>query len=370
MGLFAKSKVKDDNQSDSNETGVNLPDESEDRDYYIACMQSINDNIKEFSFDLKDIGAEKFKYHLDDLLYEFANEENEKEQDKIFIRYQKIIKAFIQRKKHYFDEKEDEFKNIVYLLTEGIIFFNKDNQEFNDSIFEHSSQLLDLESLDDIKKIKSVIKQEVGQIRNEVQVKSDNDAKRLKKLSQEVQVLRENLEKAETASMTDKLTGVYNRLAFDVHMKQRIDKFGVILSSFSIMMIDIDNFKSVNDTYGHLVGDKVIVETVNAAKANLRSDDFMARYGGEEFVIVLGRASLKNAMKMAEKVCRAIEKQPFVIDASKPDEILPFTVSIGVSSVRDGDSCLSIIDRADKALYQAKRTGKNKAVSEKELSAD
>ncbi len=369
MGLFRKGdkEVENNNEPESEEIEIRLKDYKGNEGYYLLCMLSLNKTIKEFSFQLEEINADSFQKHLDDLFKAFIAEKNELKQEQIFERYIKIIKSFIGRKKEYYKEKEEEFKSIVKLLTEGITVLNSRNQDFNKNLFEHSSKLMELDKLDNIKKIKKILKQEVDQIRSAVKEKEENDAKRLRKLSQEVMVLRDDLEKAETASITDKLTGANNRHAFDSHIKNRVEMYGLVWAGFSTMMIDIDNFKSVNDTYGHLTGDKVIAEAVKAAQSFLRKDDFMARYGGEEFVIILDGASLKNAITKAKMICEAIAKLSVVIDEAKPEKVLNFTVSIGVSAVRDGDTELTIIDRADKALYKAKQTGKNRVVHEKEL---
>lgn len=371
MGLFSKKKdAAVNNKLDSKQTNIKQNDCAEKDGYYQTYMQTLNDNIKDFSFDLEDLNADNFKGHLDELLSTFILEQNEKKQDEVFKRYDKVIKAYIGRKKRYFNEKEDEFKNIVKLLTEGITYFNDGNQEFNNNINKHSSKLLEIDKLDNIKTIKKVLKDEVEQIKTTVKEKADKDAKRIKKLSQEVKVLREDLAKAETASFTDKLTGAFNRHAFDLHMKKRIDTFGLVLSTFAVMMIDIDNFKLVNDTYGHLEGDKVIAETVKSARSFLRQHDFIARYGGEEFVIVLDGSSLKNGIIKAEKIREAIEKLSLVLNRDKFEENFKFTISIGVSAMHDGDTGETILERADKALYQAKRSGKNKVVHELDLKND
>lgn len=371
MGLFGKSKdteVGDEKfDADASRLEFKVKKYSEESGYYRSCIETLNENIKEFSFDIEEIGASKFKNHLDDLLKTFVSGEKIDKLEDVFKRYIKVVKGFIVRKKRYFEEKEAEFKHIVKLLTEGITVLNEGNNEFNKSIFEQSTKLLEINELDNIKQIKKVIKNEVMQMRSVIKEKADNDAKQLKLLSKEVTILKKDLEKAETASITDKLTGTHNRLAFDLHMNKLIDKYGVILTSFSIIMIDIDNFKSVNDTYGHLVGDKVIIATVNAAQSFLRKGDFMARFGGEEFVIVLTGASAKNAVAKGNDICGAIRKVNFVIDKKEPEKLLKFTASLGVSTLQDGDSVTGIIDKADKALYQAKRTGKDKVVHFSEL---
>ena len=141
----------------------------------------------------------------------------------------------------------------------------------------------------------------------------------------------------------------------------------IIWNPTSLMMCDLDNFKQINDTHGHIVGDRVLKCFIQECKTMFRNDDFISRYGGEEFAIILPGLSLKKAFKRADSFCRILSGKLYLIDSSRPDERIGFTVSIGVSELRKKDTVEEFIDRADQALYKAKRTGKNRAVSEKEV---
>jgi diguanylate cyclase (GGDEF)-like protein len=147
-----------------------------------------------------------------------------------------------------------------------------------------------------------------------------------------------------------------------------VDRNTVSPVPFSLLMLDIDNFKRINDTYGHPVGDRVILAVVQQCKGLIRKDDFLARYGGEEFAIILPAASLRHGSKKARAICKAIAVMRYPLDSQAPHTILSFTVSIGVSTCRPGDTVASIVERADKALYEAKRLGKNRVVSEKQVA--
>jgi diguanylate cyclase (GGDEF)-like protein len=122
-------------------------------------------------------------------------------------------------------------------------------------------------------------------------------------------------------------------------------------------MLDIDNFKPLNDTYGHDFGDYVLIHVCNIVRETLRSDDFFARYGGEEFVIVLPKTDIGSAFDVGKKICRQIEKSR----AKMGDKVVSVTISIGLTEVHEEDTTLyDLINRADKKLYQAKRNGKNR----------
>jgi diguanylate cyclase (GGDEF)-like protein len=122
-------------------------------------------------------------------------------------------------------------------------------------------------------------------------------------------------------------------------------------------MIDIDNFKALNDTFGHLEGDKVLIEIAKIMKKETRESDIVARYGGEEFVIILSGTDKEGAKVVAERIRNAVENHKFIIKGRK----ITVTISIGVSTYPlDADMKMEIIRCADKALYQAKGEGKNK----------
>ena len=122
------------------------------------------------------------------------------------------------------------------------------------------------------------------------------------------------------------------------------------------MMLDIDHFKKINDTYGHLAGDFVLKEIAKIIKDSIRKSDICGRFGGEEFVIVLPNTKLSGAMKLAERIRETIQNHTFDFNGKK----INVTVSIGITSVGVNDSYESLISRADEALYEAKEKGRNR----------
>ena len=157
-------------------------------------------------------------------------------------------------------------------------------------------------------------------------------------------------------SLTDPLTQAGNRIALEHSLRHTIDVSKRYNSPLSVLLIDIDRFKQVNDTYGHQAGDFIIQETANALGGTSRTADRLFRYGGEEFVIILHKTDLKGAFVIAERLRAKIAGEAFVY--KKQD--IPITVSIGCSSFSTNDSQESILQRADAALYEAKNEGRNR----------
>ncbi len=157
---------------------------------------------------------------------------------------------------------------------------------------------------------------------------------------------------AEELSVTDTLTKIYNRLYLDRILELELQRSQRYRTSLSIILLDIDNFKSVNDIYGHQVGDKVLQEISQILKINIRKTDTLGRWGGEEFLLILPNTDKNVAIILAEKIRHAIESYKFSVVKRK-------TGSFGVSSCKKDDTSDSLINRADEALYKAKASGRN-----------
>jgi two-component system, cell cycle response regulator len=164
-------------------------------------------------------------------------------------------------------------------------------------------------------------------------------------------------EEARRLSLTDGLTNLWNRRQFELRAlqeRERAIRFG---ERFAVVLIDLDGFKAVNDTHGHLVGDMVLVETANRLATHTRDVDTVARFGGEEFVLLLPQTDAAGALRVAEKVRAELAAKPVDTDAGP----LPVTLSAGVAShPDDGDSLDELLATADEALYAAKAAGKNR----------
>ncbi len=159
----------------------------------------------------------------------------------------------------------------------------------------------------------------------------------------------------ERLSITDKLTNVFNRRKLDEELNKEFERAKRYNQSLSIMLMDIDFFKKVNDTYGHQTGDNVLQTVANLLKENIRKSDTLGRYGGEEFMIVCPQSHKEEVFLLAEKLRKRVESFVF-------DEVQTLTISIGVA-MNDGDKLAQdIVKKADEALYQAKQEGRNKVI--------
>lgn len=161
-----------------------------------------------------------------------------------------------------------------------------------------------------------------------------------------------NEQKLENLATIDGLTGLCNRLKIENNVNEEVERAERYKRGLSVILLDIDNFKSVNDDYGHHIGDAVLREFSSILKNGIRKVDAVGRWGGEEFLIILPETGIEEAKNVAEQVRSEIENHLFTVVKQK-------TSSFGVSEYIQGDNSRSIINRADKALYKAKEYGKN-----------
>lgn len=173
--------------------------------------------------------------------------------------------------------------------------------------------------------------------------------------------LRSNVQAAIELAAVDPLTGLNNRRYLETHLASLIDQAAHKGRPLTLMILDIDHFKSVNDTYGHDAGDEVLKHFARRVRRVVRSADLICRMGGEEFVIVMPDTALNIATKVAERVRSAIESEPFRIDQA--GHTIPVTTSIGIAERGADANADALMRRADKALYESKSSGRNRVTA-------
>lgn len=160
----------------------------------------------------------------------------------------------------------------------------------------------------------------------------------------------------EEKSVLDGLTKAFNKANMNLILEKLLYNALRYKDDLSLILLDIDHFKKINDTYGHLAGDLVLIELANIIRESIRKSDIFGRIGGEEFLIALPNTKIVGALKFAKRLKNSIEKKEFIFDNKK----IYITVSMGITSIQSDDSLYSFLSRADEALYDAKRKGRNR----------
>lgn len=185
----------------------------------------------------------------------------------------------------------------------------------------------------------------------------------LTRRNEEIGALRFELERAEQAVSTDPLTGIGNRRLFDKALRHTVVEAVENGEPLSLLLLDIDHFKQFNDTFGHQVGDLVLRLVAGKLKDSVKGRDLPARYGGEEFAILLPHTPLSGAAALAEQIRGEIAARRVQLKGNAKD-LGVITLSIGAATYRPGESLTAFVERADQALYAAKRAGRNRVVVE------
>jgi diguanylate cyclase len=176
---------------------------------------------------------------------------------------------------------------------------------------------------------------------------------------QQVEKLHQELQSARGEALTDPLTGILNRRGFEINANRTFADQATLDKGLCLLMLDIDHFKKINDTYGHLFGDKVIRAIAATLKSKVRGEDSVARIGGEEFAVMLPETDISGARTVAENIRQSIEKGK-IRRLDTQEQIGGITLSIGIAAYTGGVSVVDMLDQADKALYVSKNSGRNK----------
>jgi diguanylate cyclase len=185
----------------------------------------------------------------------------------------------------------------------------------------------------------------------------------LRGASREVQALRNDLEEARRQAMSDPLTSVANRKAFDERLAREMAAASASGSDLALLLLDIDHFKRFNDSFGHVIGDEALKLVAQTLVAGVKGRDMVARYGGEEFAVILPATSLAHALGLANGLGAAVKGRRMLLKSTGRD-LGRITVSLGVARYRPGESASDLVRRADAALYAAKDRGRDMACDE------
>lgn len=255
-------------------------------------------------------------------------------------------------------ETLDKAERIVGDTLSGVdnVFdtFKESNQLFTGSLQNINTDVLDAVEVDEFKGL-------LASVINEAQrMVSENHAleKKLEKSSLTMQELKQEMEIIREEAYTDSLTGIPNRKKFDLEVIRLVAEARDEDTDVSIIFIDIDHFKSFNDTYGHQIGDQVLRLVAKAFRECLKGQDFFCRYGGEEFVIVVPKTPLEGAGRIAE-ILRESIMQKDIKNKITNETLTRVTISAGVAQLRANEEVEKWIARADNALYKAKKQGRN-----------
>jgi diguanylate cyclase (GGDEF)-like protein len=265
-------------------------------------------------------------------------------------------------------EQRKQVKDLIGVVMTTLRTASRGSDDFAERLSGFSSQVEKAENPEDILAVKEAILKESRALSIDIatmkeQFESVNDT--VRKAHAQIAKLQNELVKTKSLSLIDPLTAVPNRRGFDDWVERVLRTSDQGLVPFAFMVFDIDHFKRVNDTYGHMSGDQVLREVSARIVKTVRDGDFVSRFGGEEFCVALPGGSLKEGIRVAGRILDAIRGTPIDIGTSA----ITINASVGLSEHRDGETMEEIFERSDRALYLAKETGRDKVCTELDVEA-
>jgi diguanylate cyclase len=295
------------------------------------------------------------------ILDEFAQElmdPNRIDHEKILFRLRQFFSSYRVSEYTYVRKTLDDFKSIVWDFVDQLAEDFRMDRAADAEMQASLSQLKEAVESDSIDQVRAKSREFIDFYIEHQSKKDERRTKRISNIKKNLTAVKQQLVEANRNMMVDHLTQAFNRRSFDQRLKEHLQLFELSRIPVSLIILDIDFFKKINDSYGHDVGDFVLKQFTRILQTSFsRDSDFVARIGGEEFAVILPEHAIEHAIIKAEKAMAAIRKEVIVYGEGKT---LTFTVSMGIAQVLVGETADQWIKRADSALYESKHTGRDR----------
>jgi diguanylate cyclase (GGDEF)-like protein len=263
----------------------------------------------------------------------------------------------------YYTTREAEFTEIVTILRDAAKVAIGASAEFNSQVAASSERFEKLALVEDLRDLKRRLVSEVGSLRHAVEEKQKRDDRAYAQLTTRVEVLQSRLTEVEEEASLDALTQIANRGRFQKTLAHMVDYARTHGTPLSLAMLDVDNFKAINDRHGHPIGDRVLICAARWLAKGIRQTDFVARYGGEEFAVLLGNATVSQVEERLKTLLENVGASSYEYELLGKKEQVRFTLSCGLADLQPEETAEDFVKRTDEALYEAKRRGKNRVVA-------
>ena len=326
---------------------------------YATRLDAIGESIVAAS-DATDVSDTR--HRLFEMIFQYISETNN-DREKVTLFIQEIVTKIFEIEKKLASsyahasslyEAEKGFEDVLINEMKSLAVSSNISASLEDLKKQISQRLTSIDSALQKKQMADKV------IRTATQKNREAFKSGFVRLKKELNDATRYSEELEKKLNKDQLTGAFNRRAYDKMIEDEMARFKRYGTCFSLLLIDADHFKRVNDNYGHAAGDKCLKEIIHRTLPLLRKNDMLARYGGEEFAVIMPGTDINGAVEAAEKIRKNIEKISFIYKQQK----VQITVSIGVTQAMEGDqTSKDLFERADVGVYQAKEQGRNKVVA-------
>ncbi len=252
------------------------------------------------------------------------------------------------------EDLRNELQALVTTVYKSVAEISGESTGLSDTLVDSAGLISQAGSVDEIKEVISKVVSDTRQFGE----KSAQLGARFEAAQEEMESMRELLSSLQSEVRRDELTGIPNRKAFDEMLTKQISLGSRQKRPFSLLMIDIDHFKNVNDTFGHLIGDEILKFMAGRIESRLRTEDMVARFGGEEFTAILPETVAADAFHLAYELCKYFAKTSLK-RGTEPKNVGKVTISVGIAEFKGEETPKELLARADQALYKAKNSGRN-----------
>lgn len=338
----------------SSPADADVPSQSVDEER--GTLLFVLDAYSKHLFDTDGSTVRKTRETFDELMKEYIKNNPEKN-TKILFRIRQFFSSHRIEEYTYVQKTFDDFRAIIWEFVDHLGEEVSAGTREESEIGVHLKTLRDAVEMNSIELLKKSSREFIDKY---VEIQTRKDQRKEKTISsfkKNLQVIKKKLSDTQDLAKKDHLTGAMNRKSFDEAIKKQMSLFKLSKNPVTLMSLDIDHFKKINDAYGHDMGDHILKEFVKILQdAFSIESQSVCRVGGEEFIVILPNFKSSHAEEKANQLMNKIRKEVFV----KDDFRIQFTVSVGIAEIIDGESVEQWIKRADVALYQSKKTGRNK----------
>lgn len=332
-------------------------------DVLSALLDQLLTSLGEGALDAGDLETDGFRAELLTFRRKLAANPEPKVLAEAATRCLGSCHEYFAELQSYLAERDAEFSETIDVLRAALSKVAGDAQGVNAALDESSRKFKRLTAVDDIRELRHQLSRAVVDLETVVKEKKRQEKAQHAKLAKQIAELESRVEASMAEALRDELTAVANRRGFDQTIRRWLAAATGNERPFVLAMVDLDDFKRVNDEHGHSVGDRILQVAARCLKNGIRATDYLARYGGEEFVVLLRDLDCDLGQQRMSEILGKLAAARYEYHGVGRQVIVSFTASCGVTEFVPGESLDHLIKRADDALYEAKGIGKARVVA-------
>ena len=319
---------------------------------FVEVLNALN----ELATELNDNDAAEIKQQVQQLIERISKTPDDQQSALDWDQARQLAVKLVLRERDFAVTRIDDFRQMIWVVIQGLREAFRDEQSTDDQVAQQLFRLNRAAESDSIDELRAEVVASVVLINRAIEDRKNRQRAQLEELGAQLNRMRHELLQAQKELALDPMTRLYNRASFNELLEKTIELSLLSGQDATLLMVDVDHFKEINDNYGHVCGDEVVMHVAQLLKKTFpRKSDFVARYGGDEFAVILQDTEVHDGEMLANRLLDDVKGQTFTTENG---EKLQISLSMGVSGLQTKDQCQDWISRSDQALYQAKRAGR------------